>query len=93
MPLLRRAAGVGAVLGADKATLLSPGYCSVDGLWEENPLATAIAEIAHGSFKHREPPQIVGSGYVVKSLEAALWAFHKSDDFGDGCAAGRQSRQ
>ncbi len=75
---------VGAVRGADKATLLSPGYCPVDGLWEENPLATAIVEIAHGSFTRREPPQIVGSGYVVKSLEAALWAFHKSDDFRKG---------
>ncbi len=27
---------------------------------------------------------IKGSGYVVKSLEAALWAFHKSNDFRDG---------
>ena len=75
---------VGAVQGADKATLLSPGYSPVDGLWEEGPLATAIAEIAHGSFKRREPPQIVGSGYVVKSLEAVLWAFHKSHDFREG---------
>ena len=75
---------VGAVQGADKATLLSSGYCPVDGLWEDGPLSTAIAEIAHGSFKRREPPQIVGSGYVVKSLEAALWAFHKTDNFRDG---------
>ena len=75
---------MGAVRGADKATLLSPGYCPVDGLWEEGPLATAIAEIAHGSSKRREPPQIVGSGYVVKSLEAVLWAFHKSHDFREG---------
>ena len=27
----------------------------------------------------------MGTGYVVKSLEAALWAFHKSDCFEDGC--------
>lgn len=27
------------------------------------------------------PPKIVGSGYVVKSLEAALWAFHDAKDF------------
>jgi len=26
-----------------------------------------------------------GSGYVVRSLEAALWAFYKSDNFRDGC--------
>ena len=33
----------------------------------------------------KEPPDIVGSGYVVKSLEAALWAFHHSSDFREGC--------
>jgi ADP-ribosyl-[dinitrogen reductase] hydrolase len=31
------------------------------------------------------PPTIKGSGYVVKSLEAALWAFHRSDSFREGC--------
>jgi len=28
---------------------------------------------------------IVGSGYVVQSLEAALWAFYKSSTFKEGC--------
>lgn len=40
---------------------------------------------AAGSFKSRKPPEIEGSGYVVKSLEAALWAFHHTDSFRDGC--------
>ena len=75
---------VGALHGIDKDTLLSAGYCPVEGLWERRPLADRIAEIANGSFKHREPPEIKGSGYVVESLEAALWAFHKSRDFRDG---------
>src|SRR5204862_6279570 len=48
------------------------------------PLAPAIAEIATGSFTHREPPDIAGTGYVVRSLEAALWAFAKSTTFEDG---------
>jgi len=33
----------------------------------------------------KDPPVIVGSGYVVKSLEAALWAFSRSSDFREGC--------
>src|SRR5262249_112094 len=37
--------------------------------------------IAEGSFRRREPPEIKGSGYVVKSLEAAVWAFHDAEDF------------
>ena len=39
--------------------------------------------MASGSFRLKQPPEIVGSGYVVKSLEAALWAFHDAGDFHD----------
>ena len=75
---------VGALHGVDKDTLLSAAYCPVEGHWEKRPLADKIAEIADGSFKYREPPEIKGSGYVVQSLEAALWAFDRSQDFRDG---------
>ena len=75
---------VGALSGAGKGTLLAPRYCPVEGLWERSPLTERIAQVAEGSFKDREPPEIVGSGYVVKSLEAALWAFHRSRDFREG---------
>ena len=75
---------IGALYGVDKETLLAERYCPVEGLWERNPLAEKIAEVADGSFKYREPPEIQGTGYVVKSMEAALWAFHKSQDFRDG---------
>ena len=76
---------VGAVQGVDKETLLSSRYSPVAGLWERESLCAEIDEIAAGSFKRKEPPEIVGSGYVVKSLEAALWAFYHSTDFRDGC--------
>lgn len=75
---------VGALNGLEKASLLEAGYCPVEGFWQRRPLAKEIAAIAEGSFKHREPPQIQGTGYVVRSLEAALWAFYKSEDFRDG---------
>ena len=68
----------------DKETLLSPAYCPVEGLWEREPLAEKIAAVANGSFKDRNPPAIRGTGYVVQSLEAALWAFHRSQDFRAG---------
>jgi ADP-ribosyl-[dinitrogen reductase] hydrolase len=76
---------VGAVNGVGKDELLSERYSPVPGYWEEHPLGAEIDEIAAGSFKRREPPEIRGSGYVVKSLEAALWAFHRSDSFREGC--------
>ena len=75
---------VGALRGVGKEALLTPGYCPVEGMWHSRPLSTNVAEVAEGSYKHREPPQIRGSGYVVEALEAALWAFHKSRDFREG---------
>ena len=75
---------VGALHGADKEELLSPSYCPAEDMWKSSPLTGQVAEVAEGSFKHREPPQIRGTGYVVESLEAALWAFHKSRDFREG---------
>jgi ADP-ribosylglycohydrolase len=75
---------VSALDGRAKVDLLSPLYTPVPGLWEKAPLAPKIAAVAAGSFKVKEPPTVVGSGYVVESLEAALWAFHKTDTFRDG---------
>ena len=40
--------------------------------------------MADGSYKRKQTPEIRGTGYVVQSLEAALWAFHNSQDFREG---------
>jgi ADP-ribosyl-[dinitrogen reductase] hydrolase len=47
-------------------------------------LEPGILEVANGSFMHKEPPYIIGSGYVVRGMEAALWAFHHSTSFREG---------
>jgi ADP-ribosyl-[dinitrogen reductase] hydrolase len=47
-------------------------------------LEPGIMDILEGSYKVQEPPVIQGTGYVVKSLEAALWAFHRSSSFAEG---------
>jgi len=73
-----------ALNGVDKDTLLSERYCPALDLWAREPLCREIDEIASGSFRRREPPEIVGSGYVVKSLEAALWAFYRSASYEEG---------
>jgi ADP-ribosyl-[dinitrogen reductase] hydrolase len=31
--------------------------------------------------RHQQPPAIEGSGWVVRSLEASLWAFHDAGTF------------
>jgi ADP-ribosyl-[dinitrogen reductase] hydrolase len=71
--------------GAPQDELLSPNFSPLQDEWKSQPLCPEISEIAQGSFKRKEPPEIRGSGYVVRSLEAALWAFHRSDDFRSGC--------
>ncbi len=76
---------LGALQGLDKAQLLAPHYTPVPGYWLQHPLHPEITAVAAGSFKEKQPPAIKGSGYVVQSLEAALWAFYHSDSFRDGC--------
>ncbi len=78
---------VGALHGVDREELLAPLYRPGGSYWEPGELAPAIREVAMGSFKHREPPEIKGTGYVVRSMEAALWAFHRATGFRDGCLA------
>lgn len=76
---------IGALRGVSRDELLATRYSPVSGYWEEHPLHPDIDAIAVGSFKEKDPPDIQGTGYVVKSLEAALWAFSRSTTFRDGC--------
>lgn len=68
-----------ALNGVEKDDLLSRDFFIFD-----DPLTEEIEQVASGSFKGKNPPQIRGSGYVVKSLEAALWAFFHSGSFRSG---------
>jgi len=74
----------GALHGRSKDELLSAHFCPIPQRLQREPLAPRIDEVAAGSFTTRQPPEVKGSGYVVKSLEAALWAFRQTDDFQTG---------
>lgn len=76
---------VGAIAGVSKVELLAEHYSPIPHYWREHSLTPAIDEVAAGSFKERHPPEIRGTGYVVKSLEAALWAFYYSRSYREGC--------
>lgn len=75
---------LGALRGVSKEELLSPRYTPVPGHWDSRPLVPEIDQVAQGSFKWKEPPAIRASGYVVATLEAALWAFARTDSFAEG---------
>jgi ADP-ribosylglycohydrolase len=72
---------VGLIQGVPREEVLSPEWDALRRLREIEPLDDEIDEVAHGSFRRKSSPEIVGSGYVVRSLEAALWAFHDAPDF------------
>ena len=67
---------VRALWGSEKEEVLAPALTG--------ELSGNVNRVAFGSFRIFNPPQIRGSGYVVESLEAALWAFHNTDNFADG---------
>lgn len=76
----------GLIGGVERATVL-------DGSWEPAEAARGVAAdrristVVDGSYRDAEPPTIVGSGYVVDCLEAALWAFHGAETFSDAVLA------
>jgi ADP-ribosyl-[dinitrogen reductase] hydrolase len=45
--------------------------------------AAEVVEIAGGEYRSKAEGQINGSGYVISSLEAALWSFVTTDSFED----------
>lgn len=64
-----------ALLGGSKQQiLLEHGYV---------PAAESIAEIAAGAYARKNDTAIKGSGYVVRSLEAALWCFSKGQTYAE----------
>jgi ADP-ribosyl-[dinitrogen reductase] hydrolase len=57
----------------DKHAVLSPPFSAQ---------CTPILEpIIKGAYRHKDEDAISGSGWVVESLEAALWAFWRGADF------------
>ena len=71
----------GLMRGFDRNEVLAADWEPLEQLRRLEPLHPEVEEVASGTFRELQPPAIKGSGYVVKSLEAALWAFHDAKDF------------
>ncbi|CAF1546975.1 unnamed protein product [Rotaria sp. Silwood1] len=73
---------VAALRGYKKEQILAKNFYSKHKHWFANePLHEDIQQIAEGSFKKKGGYKkgIRGKGYIVKALEAALWAFWSDD--------------
>lgn len=65
-------------------------YRALDGASKEDVLAATdpaslssplVAAIARGEYRHKSEPDIRSGGYVVETLEAALWCFAQTESF------------
>lgn len=77
----------GALAGVPKEILLSDRYAPIPSYWDHYPLAPAVERVARGSYKSKARRDISSSGYVIDTLEAALWAFHNNNGFEPGLLA------
>ena len=72
---------IAALHGHNKDHILSPQAVIP---YEKESFTSGIAAIVKGSYKDKDAIDIRGSGYVVQSLEAALWAFWNTNSFEEG---------
>ena len=77
---------VGALRGDPKKLLLSDLYSPVYNYWllQRFALAPRVDAIARGVYKAKQASELPASGYVIHTMEAALWAFHRADSFREG---------
>lgn len=75
---------VGALEGKEKKELLSESYAKYLLSLPSEVVSQEIEEIICGSYKLKSREEISSSGYVVSTLEAALWAFYHTDTFEEG---------
>lgn len=66
-----------ALAGKDKESVLFQNHLT------NVPLPQSIQKIADGDYRNKSIEQIRGTGYVVDSLEAALWCFYTTENFKD----------
>ncbi len=62
--------------GLDKQEILGSLSC-------ETNLSEKLVSIVEGDYRYKTADNIKGSGYVVESLEAALWCFYTTNSFKD----------
>jgi ADP-ribosylglycohydrolase len=70
----------GALQGKSKDELLNPNY-----YLQNKDYSPELQSIINGDYKNKTRDEIESSGYVVHTLEAALWAFYNTNSFEEGC--------
>lgn len=63
-----------AFTASDKAQLLNTSYTAI---------CKKVQDITKGTYLNKSYDELTGSGYVIESLESALWCFHHSHSFAE----------
>lgn len=74
----------GTLKGIEKDELLSVDFIKNIKKEANVEWCDTINEIAYGSYKDKTEDEIKSTGYVVHTLEAALWSFYNTTSFTDG---------
>lgn len=51
------------------------------------PAEPKVLDLARGNYLGKTYEQLTGSGYVIESLESALWCFYHTEDFEEAILA------
>jgi hypothetical protein len=81
----------GLIQGCAREDVLALSWPPLLRLREIHPPHPEVNAVAKDNFREKQPPKTVGRGYVVKTLEVALWAFHDAKDFREAVLPGRMS--
>jgi len=76
---------IGAINGKSKNELLSIDYAKAlfDKL-KDYTFHEEVIALTEGNYKHKSRDEIEARGYVIMTLESALWAFYNTDTFDEG---------
>ena len=78
---------MGALNELPKEDILNPKYFLEDEFVKKalKDFTPEVLDIVGGVYKNKTEDQIKSTGYVIHTLEAALWCFHTTNTFEEGC--------
>jgi len=76
---------IGAIEGKSKDELLSVGYAKkLFELIKNYTFHQEVVALSKGDYKNKSRDAIEAKGYVISTLESALWAFYNTSTFDEG---------
>jgi ADP-ribosylglycohydrolase len=73
-----------AISGLKKSEFLSENYEPYKSVWNDFALAETVLKIRKASYLRKSVKELSPTGYVIDTLESALWCFAKTDNFNEG---------